>query len=689
MQDQIIQALRQNEADQAVQLAQAWTHDEPGQAAAHRWLALALQQQGKAEDAMDALQQALQLAPDDAQLHLQHAGLLLALRQFEGAGEALTRTTGLDPNAFAAYLMQAHLAIGRNDFDEAQRLSTLASRVEPDHPELLTIDGMIALRRDDPDRALRLLSAANQAQPNDPRVLYALGFAYLGKNMLAFAEQAFRRVLELNPAISSLHGLVVQLAMRQGNLEAAAEAMQVALQQQGMDTPSMRRLAGELALRSGQPLQALEHLLPLLESAPGDREVLQLLLMSWQRLGREDEARARLDAALEQHPQLHDLWLARLAVEEVGSPTAAATVERWMDTMPGHLPALEARLRLHDMVGEHAQAEAIAERIVSLEPGRVSGETRLVEGLLQRDPAAAIARVQALIQMAPEGHRADLRTWLGEIRDRAGQHEDALQTWLALQADQAPQRLPLPPQAKAPPSWPDKGEIDAQATSAPIFLWGAPGSGVERVATGLAAASPVLRSDRYTSSAPDDAFQNYHTLQDLASGVLTPERLVQRWREQLPSRGVQDDAIIDWLLWWDNALLWALRPQLPQGRLLVVLRDPRDMLLDWVAYGAAAPLAMTSLAEASEWLARALAQVAALHEDDLYPQVLLRIDQIGNDPQAMADLLGRLFERPMPPAAQLGAPRFPPGHWRNYRDVMSAAFAKLTPIAVRLGYPEE
>ncbi|MDW7600909.1 adenylate cyclase, partial [Stenotrophomonas maltophilia] len=162
-----------------------------------------------------------------------------------------------------------------------------------------------------------------------------------------------------------------------------------------------------------------------------------------------------------------------------------------------------------------------------------------------------------------------------------------------------------------------------------------------------------------------------------------------RWREQLPSRGVQDDAIIDWLLWWDNALLWALRPQLPQGRLLVVLRDPRDMLLDWVAYGAAAPLAMTSLAEASEWLARALAQVAALHEDDLYPQVLLRIDQIGNDPQAMADLLGRLFERPMPPAAQLGAPRFPPGHWRNYRDVMSAAFAKLTPIAVRLGYPEE
>ncbi|CCP09210.1 TPR repeat-containing protein [Stenotrophomonas maltophilia SKK35] len=347
MQDQIIQALRQNQADQAVQLAQAWTRDEPGLADAHRWLALALQQQGNAEAAMEALQQALRLAPDDAQLHLQHAGLLLALRQFEGADEALLRTTGLDPNAFSAYLMQAHLAIGRNDFDEAQRLSTLAGRVEPEHPELLTIDGMVALRRGDADRALALLSAASKALPDDTRVLYALGFAYLGKDMLAFAEQSFRRVLELNPSLSSLHGLVVQLALRQGNVPAAAEAVQVALQQPELDVPAMRRLAGELALRNSQPLQALDHLLPLLDTQPEDRQVLQLLLMSWQRLGREDEARARLDAVLEAHDQLHDVWLARLAIEKVGSAGAVAAVERWMAAMPAHLPALEARLRLH------------------------------------------------------------------------------------------------------------------------------------------------------------------------------------------------------------------------------------------------------------------------------------------------------------------------------------------------------
>ncbi|WMJ71193.1 tetratricopeptide repeat protein [Stenotrophomonas sp. 24(2023)] len=690
MQDQILQALRQNQADQAVQLAQAWTENAPQHAQAHRWLALALQQQGQVQAALAALQQALLLAPDDAELHLQQAGLLLAQRQFDDASQALQRTTGLNPNALDAYVMQAHLALARADADEAHRLSQLAAKVEPDHPELHALDGMVALQRGDADRALALLSAAARAMPDDPRVLYALGSAYLRKDMLAFAEQAFRRVLELKPSLTSLHGLVVQLALRQDNTGAALEALQQAMRLPEMDTPVMHRLGGELALRDGQPLQARDQLLPLLQSLPGDRQVLQLLLMCWQRLGREDEARAELDAVLASDDQLHDVWLARLAVETVGSEAATAVVERWLAAMPDHLPALEARMRLHDMAGQADQAEALAQRIVAVQPDRISGQVRLVDALLQRDPAAAVTHVQALIDAAPDAARADLRTWLGEVLDRAGQTDEAVRTWLALQAEQAPQRLPLPPQAKAPPSWPPMGDPAevAGGASAPIFLWGAPGSGVERVAATLAGASPVFRSDRFGAAPPDDAFQNYHTLQDLASGVLTPERLLQRWREQLSVRGIEGDTVIDWLLWWDNALLWALRPQLPQGRLLVVLRDPRDMLLDWIAYGAAAPLAVTSLSEATEWLVRALTQIANLQDEDLYPLAMVRIDDIGNDTHAMADLLSRLFGRALPPAQHLGPPRFPAGHWRHYRQALSSAIAQLTPVAVRLGYPE-
>lgn len=689
MQDKILQALRRNAADEAVQLARQWTSAEPEQPQAHRWLALSLQHQGQFDAALDSLQQALALAPDNPDLHLQHAGLLLALRQFEAAGSALDRTATLNPNELTAYLMQAHMALARNDVDEAEKITRTASRVDEDHPELAALNGMIALRRGEGDRAVALLSAAAQALPNDPRVLYALGFAYLGKDMLAFAEQAFRRVLDLSPALTSLQGLLVQLQVRQGNTDGAAATMRQILATAEGDTPAMRRLAGELELQSGQPLQALEHLLPVLEQTPADRQTLQLLLMAWQRLGREQQARDTLDALLENHPQLHDLWLARLSIEAVGSAGSVAVAERWLQAMPEHLPAMETRLRLHDMAGENDAAEAVARRIVAIEPGRASGETRIVEALMARDPAAAVARVQAIHDTAEDAAKPTLRAWLGAVQHEAGQHADALRTWVELHTAEASRRLPLPPQAKAPLSWPEFGTISEGNTARPMFVWGAPGSGVERVIAAIAAASPVLRGDRFGPNPPDDAFQNYHTLQDLSTGKLSPERLVEQWREQMPSRGLADANLIDWLLWWDNALLWALRPQLPEGRLLLVLRDPRDMLLHWLANGAPAPLAVTSVNEAAEWLARALTQVATLHEQDLYPHALVRIDDIGSDPAVMAEHLGRLLGTRLPPAPTLGPSRMPSGEWRHYRDLMAPAFALLTPVAVRLGYPEQ
>ncbi len=689
MQDKILQALRRNAADDAVQLARQWTQAEPEQPQAHRWLALSLQQQGQFDAALDSLQQALALAPDNPDLHLQHAGLLLALRQFEAAGSALDRTATLNPNELTAYLMQAHMALARNDVDEAEKITRTASRVDEEHPELAALNGMIALRRGEGDRAVALLSAAAQALPNDPRVLYALGFAYLGKDMLAFSEQAFRRVLDLNPALTSLQGLLVQLQVRQGNTDGAAATMRQILATAEGDTPAMRRLAGELELQSGQPLQALEHLLPALEQTPADRQTLQLLLMAWQRLGREQQARETLDAVLETHPQLHDLWLARLSIEAVGSAGSVAVAERWLQAMPEHLPAMETRLRLHDMAGESDAAEAVARRIVAIEPGRASGETRIVEALMARDPAAAVARVQAIHDSAEDAAKPTLRAWLGSVQHEAGQHADALRTWVELHVAEASQRLPLPPQAKAPLSWPEIGTIDDANTARPMFVWGAPGSGVERVIAAIAAASPVLRGDRFGPNPPDDAFQSYHTLQDLSTGKLSPERLVAQWREQMPSRGLADTNLIDWLLWWDNALLWALRPQLPEGRLLLVLRDPRDMLLHWLANGAPAPLAVTSVNEAAEWLARSLTQVATLHEQDLYPHALVRIDDIGSDPAVMAEHLGRLLGTRLPPAPTLGPPRMPSGEWRHYRELMAPAFALLTPVAVRLGYPEQ
>ncbi len=690
MQDQIIQALRRNAADDAVALAREWVATEGERADTLRWLALSLQQQGQAEEALSTLRQAIALAPEDADLHLMQAGLLLALRETGAAGAALSRTTELDPNQFEAYVMQAHLAIARADIDEADRVSRLAARLKPDHPQVSTIDGIVALRRGDVDRALVLLSRAAEQMPDNPQVLFALGFAYLGKEHYAFAERAFARVIEMQPPGTQLRAFMAQLAFRQGRLGDAIDAINGVLALPDGDTPAMRRLAGEYQLRAGQPAEAVMHLRRALESGTPNRAVLQPLLVAWQQLGASDEARDVLDATLSRLPRAHDVWVARLALAPVGGAEALEVAERWVESMPEFLPALETLMRIHDMQGRAEDAEMVARQIVAIEPGRISGEQRIVEALLQRDPPAAIACVQALIEGLPERERTVLRPWLSQVQDRAGEHAAALATWLEFHAEQAQHRLPLPPHAASQPTqWPALAEVPAEISARPLFLWGAPGSHVERVAQVMAAASPVLRRDRFGQPVPDDALQSYRTVPDLAKGKIGAAQVAGSFKAALPARGIQDGNVIDWLLWWDNSLLLSLRPYLPEGRLAIVLRDPRDMLLDWLAYGAPVPLALHSAGEAAQWLVESLSQVATLHEQDLYPHRLLRLDGIEDNPQAVAEVLQQAFGVPFPVLPSLGARRMAGGRWRDYRALLADEIALLTPVAVRLGYAAE
>ena len=155
----------------------------------------------------------------------------------------------------------------------------------------------------------------------------------------------------------------------------------------------------------------------------------------------------------------------------------------------------------------------------------------------------------------------------------------------------------------------------------------------------------------------------------------------------LPARGIADGNVVDWLPWWDNALLLALRPHLPEGLLLVAVRDPRDMLLDWLASGSPVPLALESPEAAAEWLAQGLEQVADLHQQDLYPHRLLRLDGAIDSPPQLATVIGQALDIQLPPLPATQR-RMPPGRWRDYADELAGPFERLAPVAARLGYPD-
>jgi predicted Zn-dependent protease len=682
MYDAIYESLRNGAVDDALIAARAAVESQPADPQAHRALAAALRQHGDVPAALASVDAALALAPDDAALHVDRAALLVGARQLDEAQAALARSTGLDPNQFPAYVMQAQLALSRGDLDEADRLARLAAKIAPEHPQLAAVQGMLALRRNDGQRALALLGDAARRWPEEPQLRYALGFAYMEQGHLAFAEQAFRGILEQSPEAAGLRGLIAELLLRQGRPADAAEALAPLLATR--PAPGLQRYAAELELAAGRPEQALPLLRAALVAQPLDRRTVLACLEAWRRAAAVDEARATLDAVLATNATSDDLWLARLAVERVGSPEARAVGERWLQARPAHLPALEAMLAIHDFAGEAAEAEAVAERIVAREPGRLGAQLRLADALLQRDPQGAIDRLQGLLtQAGAEPARRALRHALGLAQDRAGDVAAALATWTTHHAGAAAQRLPRPEPTAPRSDWPEAAPSGG-GNPGIALLWGAPGSGVERIATVLDFANAPLRADRFGANPPDDGLQNYPTAAQLAAGEATAEQVVGRWRAMLPARGVHDGQVVDWLLWWDNALLLALRPQLPDAMLLVALRDPRDMLLDWLAFGSPAPFAMESPQAGATWLAGVLNQVAALHEQDLYPHRIVRMDERMDDAKALAEALGL----PVAPGGALGPARLPPGRWRAYADVLAQPFATLAPVARRLGYAD-
>ncbi len=687
MQDKIIDALRRHAVEEALNQAREWTHLQPENPQAHRWLAVASQQRGDHGDAMRSIDRAIELAPEDDGLQLVRASLLIGSRQFEEAGAALNVASGLNPNQLSAYLMQAQLALGRDDAAEAERLNRLAARVSPDHPQLAVVKGMLALQRGDADTALKLVSDAVQRAPDDLQLRYVLGQSYMRKQYWAFAEQTFRIMAEKIPADRNLRMLISEVIAHQGRPGEAADELAPLLADSKAATPALNRTAGVLRISAGQPEQALPLLRNAFAGMPGDLSTLQALVAVWRELDLHDDARGTLDAALATTRDAPELWGARLTFAQ-DADAARAVIQRWAAAMPESPLPWEALLSLQQAAGDQSGSEATATRLLQQQPTHSGARLQILQGLTEQDPASGIAQLEKWLLLASDpAERRFLLGMLGLCQDQAGSMDKAIEAWSKMHEEPIPLRVPPPPLSDPRAEWPELAE-PKQGAPKVAFLIGAPGSAVERLAAVMQSMGDTFRADRFGLFAPQDDFQSYSLIDGLVSGRISGEEVVARWRAALPSWRPGSAEIIDWLPWWDNALLIALRPHLRDAMLIFAVRDPRDMLLEWLAFGSIARFEFSSPGQAAEWLVKWLDQLAELSEQQWFPSRIVHTDAIGHDPQIAAALVSEVLQVRLPAPVSVGPPHFPAGYWRRYASSLEAAFAALAPAAKRLGYPE-
>jgi len=697
MLDTVLSALRGGDYAAAAEAARAVIAAEPERAEAHHLLSLSLRQLGDRSGAEAALEQALVLAPERAALHVSRAMLAAQRADFPGARSAFGAALQHDPNQLMAYLGLAELALAAGDTAQAEEHLRYAERVNDEHPHVEVMRAQVLLARGQSEAAVKLLTGTAQRMPEDPMVLGALGLAFLAQRHYAFAEQTLRRALERQPQAQQLRFALCHALLAQGRRDEAADAVEALIAARPND-PRALTLQGQIAAERGQLEIAIASLGTSLRLHPAQPHALDALLGCWLQRGEAAAAVEFIEALLAAQPRHDFAWNALVALQRSDVAAADAAAARWRQARPDSAAAAEIAAQTAEAVRDFTRADAAAEAAVALHPAAIGAQLVLARSAIRAGAGErAVARLQPHYEAATSTQlRRLLAAWLGRASDAAGRCEEAIGFWCAAHAD-AGANVPLPPFEPVPPlTLAVSAAPSAPAGEAPVLLWGAPGSGVDGVAALLAGQGQrALLTDRFGPNPRLDALQELglNRRRD-ADAHAVADAFVQRWQEGLAGYGLAPAQVIDWLPLFDAQWLPVLQRGLPQARLLLALADPRDMLLNWLAFGSPEGLPAADPLAAAQWLARVLEHSAAALEQSALPVLALRAEQLAGAPaQAAADVAAFLALDP-PPALdrlqqqQTGAGdlpnRLPAGSWRRYERVLNEPFALLAPIARRL-----
>lgn len=660
---------------------------EPGNVEALNLLGVLHRQRGELDQAEHLLEDARSRAPQRGDVLLELAGVRFLRRDLAGARGLAEAAIRLDPNLFGAHNLLGQVALACGDATKAEECYRTALRVKDDDVQSLTGLGNVLLLRGEIASALKLMTHAVELAPNDAFSQYALGRAFHSNGNTAFAVRALENALRLRAELHSARHLLGQLLIEQGRPQDAEEQFAMLGEATGFRAVAFAGL-GDAARGQGKLILAIERYRASLAEDAAQPLVTQALAWCLLQLGRDNEAFDVYTSYLARFPG-DRLILGSLADAHLMRDHTEAAYDLWsklLNRFPDDAFAAQRLALLCERRGEFAEALAYANRAASA---------------FANDPELCFLHVRAALR---ECRDADALSWLegiprdalsaanmravahyrGLIHDRADEMAAAVECWRASQhnlisAVHAQETLPAVLTERLAEPMPEP------RTATPIFLVGLPGSQVERVAA-LLTQQPGVRLLRDRTLAPlrQDDFSAPEF--GVYLGGLSPEDATARrarYDAEVVRLGTEPDRVlIDWLPRWDARFLPLIRNAFPGTTLIVVERDPRDELINWLAFGWLEGFPLSDPEAGAVWLTKAHRHLAAVDGSGLRV-IHVDADALLADPQNHGDLLAAALhlDSLVPGLAQrslgdlpLGLPA---GRWKAYRDVLSTAFSAL------------
>lgn len=505
----------------------------------------------------------------------------------------------LHHNANPAYVKQAVqtavnlLRIGRAG--EALRLILPFAERHQKDGDVQYLAGIAFLKTGQACKAVEYLSRAAQHKPGNVDYQFHLGEAARMSGKYEPAIKAYKKARKLGRSGYDIEIRIADAYERKGELNKALTHFQQALQNRAGDTALSIRIAN-LMVQTGEREQAVT----VLQDALRQDQVAPLynnLGVVLNDAGNRKAALQALEKACELAPKSVE-YLCNLAkVQQDGQAydVAAVNLQRALEIDPGAIRALVELATLEERRKNLETAHKVALRALDLEPE--NAEARLVLARIARRHGKHEDVVRLLGAVAGQGglpvaQASSIAFELGHAHDRLGDQPAAVRAFS--RANQLHAESPVAQQINdaaffakidrqyeflrqlenAPsPDQPSDGFAD------PVFLVGFPRSGTTLLEQSLAGHSRLMTSDEQpvlakvlqeageidSLAALDDKSiaglrQAYFKAMETAVGPLGDRRLV----DKLPLNIVY--------LCWISRLF-------PNARIIVALRDPRDVVL--------------------------------------------------------------------------------------------------------------
>jgi Flp pilus assembly protein TadD len=511
---------------------------------------------------------------------------------------------------------------------------------------------------------------------------------------------------------------------------AAKQLAQVLILRHPAD-PNANQVLGLIALESGDVAAAKRHLERANQSAPNSPQIINALGVALRRLGDIAAARAAFTRAGELNLIDGLRNLGNLEDIAHNADASIAAYQRALKLSAGdpasHGALAQAFERRHDL----ARAKAHAEKALAGDPANENARLALGHALLREGDFAGAEAAAAPAARNARGsptNRAIAWGVIGEARDRQGdaraafaafteanrillaQHAALLSASHLLYHPDGLHRMAALVANTDVAAWRPAGAFD---TPAPAFLVGFPRSGTTLLDQILSSHSRIvcIEEREHFANALAGVIADADKLArfaDLSDQEIAAAR-ADYWRRVREEAAPPEGALVIDKLPLNIVVLPLIKRVFPDAKIILALRDPRDVILSCYQqrFGMNAAMAQfLELGRAAAYYDTVMGLLELCRERLALTLHQVRYEDVVEDlegtARALADFLGVAFEPAMldfsatarrreiytPSARQVVEPLYKRsvGRWRRYAEDLGPALPALAPWVARYGY---